>query len=176
MRKRIALIYTGRGECRHRNTALFLVSAAFLIGGVLGCMTYEKYPGTSVVQLFLSQSVYSTTILQELWTVFRWPAGLLILQLFPLVGLSVPIAMSLRGFLLSYSISAFTNESILSAVLLFGPRSVLTLPILFLLSTEILLRKAGEQAEYNPAVILACLLSLILSIVIDLTVVPMLYM
>lgn len=174
MRKRIAMIYTEKGECKHRNEALILVSASFLLGGLLGYLACEKTLPSPYVQTFLRESLYNTSVQQELWSTLRWPFGLLILQLFPLAGLSIPTAMLLRGFFLSYSISAYTEVSITSAVLLFGPNCILTLPILFILSTELLLRKAGASSECKPVVTLACLLSLCLYIVFDLTLVPML--
>lgn len=174
MRKRISMIYTGKGKGTHRNKALAMVSLAFLLGGFLGIMVYSKLPSSQYITLFLSEEIVNSTISKELWGVFRWPLGLLILRIFPLAGLTIPAFMTLRGFLLSYSISAFTEESMKAAVLLFGSTCVFTLPVVFLLSTEILLRKAGEQSEPKPAVILACFLALCLCVVIDLTVVPQL--
>lgn len=168
------MIYTGKGKGTHRNKALAMVSLAFLLGGFLGIMVYSKLPSSQYITLFLSEEIVNSTISKELWGVFRWPLGLLILRIFPLAGLTIPAFMTLRGFLLSYSISAFTEESMKAAVLLFGSTCVFTLPVVFLLSTEILLRKAGEQSEPKPAVILACFLALCLCVVIDLTVVPQL--
>ncbi|MBR5534067.1 MAG: hypothetical protein IKU62_04405 [Ruminiclostridium sp.] len=173
MGKRVTVAARPKGEGRHQNTVLILISAAFLAGGILGYLAQENLPASSYVQMFLSETG-SPDLWRELWSVVRWPTGFLILGKLPLVGLSIPMAMSLRGFLLSYSIAAFAEGNLNSAVLLFGPTCVLTLPVLFLLSTEILLRKAGEQAQGKPAVILACVLSLCLCMVIDLTVVPML--
>ena len=174
MGKGIAMMYTGKGESRHRNIVLVLLSAAFLLGGILGYLAQDNLPASSYIQLFLREAEPGLILWQELWSVFRWPVGLLILGLFPLVGITIPAVMCLRGFLLSYNISAFVQEGLTAAVLLFGPTCVFTLPVLFLLGTDILLRKAGERPEGKPAVVLACLLSLFLCIVIDLTVVPML--
>lgn len=58
--------------------------------------------------------------------------------------------------------------------MLFGPVCLLTLPVLFLLAEGILLKKAGEPTERKPAVVLACLLSLALCAVLELTVIPIL--
>lgn len=60
----------------------------------------------------------------------------------------------------------------MQAVLLFGPTCVLTLPVLFLVSTEVLLRKAGEQTEGKLALVLACLMALCLCILLDVAVIP----
>ena len=174
MKKRISMIYTAKGDATHRNKALFMVSLAFLLGGILGFLVYSKLPSSQYITLFLTEDTVNPTISKELWGVFRWPLGLLILRIFPLAGLTIPAFMTLRGFLLSYNISAFTEGSMKVAVLLFGPTCVFTLPVVFLLSTEILLRKAGGQSERKAAVILACFLALCLCVVIDLTVVPQL--
>ena len=174
MRKQFSMLYTGKGDATHRNKALFMVSLAFLLGGILGFLVYSNLTPSQYITLFLSKETVTPTISKELWGVFRWPLGLLILRIFPLAGLTIPAFMTLRGFLLSYSISAFTEGSMKAAVLLFGPTCVFTLPVVFLLSTEILLRKAGGQSERKPAVILACFLALCLCVVIDLTVVPQL--
>ena len=177
MGKQVTKVHNTKGESRHRSTALVLVSVAFLLGGLLGYLIQEKLPGSPYVHVFLKEArdhMIQPNLWQEIWRVFRWPVGLLVLRSLPFTGLSVPIWILIRGFMLSYSISAFTLEEVRFAVLLFGPSCILTLPVLFLMSTEILLRKVGEPTERKPAVILACLLSLILCMVIDLAVVPML--
>ncbi len=174
MKKRISRVRTGKGETQHRSAALALISAAFLLGGVLGFLVQKEFSASSYIQLFLQDSISGPSVGQELWWVFRWPVGLILLQLLPLAGFTIPAAICLRGFLLSYSISAFVQVQIKTAILLFGPTCAFTLPVLFLLSTAILLRKAGERYEQKPVALLACLLSLLLCIMIDLTVVPML--
>ena len=177
MGKRITMVYTRKGESRHRNTALVLISVVFLLGGILGYIAQDKVLASTYVHLFLNKVGEKTihpAFGQEIWNIFRWPGALLILRAFSLGGILIPIVVFLRGFLLSFGISAFATESLRTAVLLFGPTCVLTLPVLFILSTEILLRRIGEQRELKPAVVLACLLALCLCVVIDLAVVPLL--
>lgn len=175
MGKGVAVIYgRTKGESRHHNTALLLISAAFLAGGILGWMTEGKLPSSQYVQGFLEyikQNSFTDGTWRECWSVFRWPILVILFSRLPMAGLAIPGLLCLRGFLLSYSIAAFMEEGVLHTLLLFGPTCVLTLPVLFLLSTEILLRKAGESVGMKPAV---CLLALCLCIVIDLTVTPML--
>lgn len=169
------MIYTRKGEGRHTNTALLLISAAFLVGGLLGHWAAGKLPAEVYVRSFLDAvqgGTLETSVRRELWMVLRWPLGILVLQFLPMAGITIPAFLGLRGFLLSYSISAFVQEGIGTAVLLFGPTCILTLPVLFLLSTGVLLRKAGEVPERRPAVVLACLLALCLCILLDLTVIP----
>ena len=176
MGKGVAMIYTRqKGERGHRTIVLFLISAAFLLGGILGYWTESSWSAETYIRGFL-ETARNRTIgpspWKEIWTVFRWPAAILLLRFLPITGISVPMLLCLRGFILSYSISAFVQEEVVTAVLLFGPTCILTLPVLFLFATEVLLQKAGEHSERKPGVFLACLLALCLCIVIQMAIVP----
>ncbi len=175
MGKRIAMVYTRKGESRYRTKVLFLISAVFLFGGILGYVVQDRFPATMYIHQFLEEAEKGTiapSIWQESWRVLRWPVGLLIFWLSPLAGILIPALVFLRGFLLSVGIAAFSAVSLPTAILLFGPTSILTLPVLFILSIESLLQKAGEESNLKPSVWLACLLALCLCMVIDLTAVP----
>ena len=175
MGKGIAVMYSRKGESSHRTAALLLISVAFLLGGLLGYWAEGKLPAGIYITSFLEAARVGNLIpslWQEIWMVFRWPAGILLLRFLPLTGISVPLLLCLRGFLLSYSISAFVQENVWNALLLFGPTRVLTLPVLFLISSDVLLRKAGEQTGEKPALILACFLALFLCILLEAAVIP----
>ena len=175
MGKGITMMYSQKGGSRYCITVLVLISAAFLLGGLAGYWVEGKLSTGTYISSFLETVIdenVSVSIGQEIWNLFRWPAWILMLRFLPLVGLSIPMLLCLRGFLLSYNISAFMREGLRTTILLFAPTCILTLPVLFLLSTEVLLRKAGEDSEGKPGWILACLLALCLCMLLDMAVIP----
>ena len=96
-------------EQKNRDTVLMILSISFLIGGILGCLLEGKLSAGAYVSQFLAhstQSAVAPSFWRELWTVFRWPAAVIVLGLLPLTGLTVPALFFLRGFFLSYGIVA----------------------------------------------------------------------
>lgn len=178
MGKNTAVLHSKKkGENRSSNAALALISAAFLLGGILGWLVEGNISSEDYVRGFLDamkDRVITPEIHRELWGIGRWPLLVMVAGILPLSGLGIPAVLCLRGFLLSYSISAFWDAGAKEAAILFGPVCLLTLPVLFLMAEGFLLKRAGEPTERKPAVVMACLLSLVLCAVLELTVVPIL--
>ena len=178
MGKNAAVFHSRRkGEGRAGSTALLMISCGFLFGGILGWLLESNLSSGAYVRAFLDaikDGAITPEIPRVLWSICRWPLLVMVAGILPLAGLGIPAVLCLRGFLLSYSISAFFDVGIKEAAMLFGPVCLLTLPVLFLLAEGILLKKAGEPTERKPAVVLACLLSLALCAVLELTVIPIL--
>jgi len=176
MGKNAAVFHSRRkGEGKAGSTALLMISCGFLLGGILGWLLESNLSSGAYVRGFLDamkDGAITPEIPRVLWSICRWPLLVMVAGIFPMAGLGIPAVLCLRGFLLSYSISAFLEVSAKDAVVLFGPVCLLTLPVLFLMAEDILLRKAGEPTERKPAVVLACLLALVLCAVLELTVVP----
>ena len=168
-------------ETKNRDVALLLVSVGFLLGGIFGGLAAGKLPAETYIQQFLQTAAQETmkpSLWRELWVVFRWPGAVIVLSLLPLVGLTIPLLFFLRAFLLSYGIVSLTVgtglSGILCAGLLFGPTCLLTVPVLFVLGTEGLLRKAEETGSRRQTVFRAalCLLALCLCVFLDQVLVP----
>lgn len=168
-------------SAKNRDMALLLVSVGFLLGGIFGGLAEGKLPAETYIQEFLQAAAQETIqpdLWRELWVVFRWPGAVVILSLLPWVGLTIPLLFFLRGFLLSYGIVSLTAGSGLSGILyaglLFGPVCLLTVPVLFVLGTEGLLRKAEEPRDPRQTVlrVVLCLLALGLCVILDQVLVP----
>lgn len=168
---------------KNRDTALLLLSVGFLLGGLLGIWAERQLPMDENLVRFLAdtaQNPMEPSLLYELFVVLRWPFFVLILSFFPFVGLTMPALFCIRGFLLSYGIAAVTANVGFSgtfcAILLFGPICFLTVPVLFILGTEALMRKADEKPQKWAVSmkVLGCVPPLILCIILDCSVTPML--
>ncbi|MBS5249915.1 MAG: hypothetical protein ACLUHN_03855 [Evtepia gabavorous] len=115
---------------------------------------------------------------REVWIVFRWPVAVILLSQLPLAGVTIPVVFFLRGFFLSYGIVALMEGMGLSGVLcagvVFGPTCLLAVPVLFVLGTTGLLRKAESQPKGIPFFrrMVASLLVLALCVFLDQAVVP----
>lgn len=170
-------------ERKNRDMALLLISIGFLVGGILGCFAESKLSvDASLVRFFqeTAKGMIKPSLGRELWIVFRWPVIILALSFLPAAGWLIPAAFCVRGFFLSYGIAALvTNGGISGACcagLLYGPVSVLTVPVLFILGTEGLLRKAETGLKSRKLLLKAigCLPILFLCVFLDQNAVPML--
>lgn len=143
----------GNGKANdHRSAALLLLSVSFLLGGVLGCLAEEALPADAYIQGFFraaAQGTVQPALWRELWVVCRWPALALAAGALPLVGVTMPALFLIRGFFLSYGISALVTMGGavggLCSGVLFGPACVLTVPVLFVLGMEGLMRKVSDE-------------------------------
>lgn len=165
-------------EQKNRDTVLLILSVSFLIGGILGCLLEGKLSAGAYISQFLAQSTQSAiapSFWRELWTVFRWPAAVVVLGLLPLAWLTVPALFFLRGFFLSYGIVALMEglggTGLLWASIVFGPTCLLAVPAFFVLGTAELLGKAdGRRKPIRLAVF--CLPALIGCVCLDRAVIP----
>lgn len=170
-------------ERKNRDMALLLLSIGFLLGGILGCFAESQLPVDDSLARFFQEtakSVVKPSLGRELWIVFRWPVVVLVLSLLPTAGWFIPVLFCMRGFFLSYGIAALTTNGGISgaccAGLLYGPISLLTVPVLFILGTEGLLRKAeiGAKSKKLPLKAIACIPILFLCVFLDQNVTPVL--
>ena len=139
-------------EQKQRDTVLLMISVGFLCGAILGGLVEGKVSADPYILRFLQAHAQETLVpvlWRELWVIFRWPIAVIILSLLPFVGLTIPALFFLRGFLLSYGIVSLAAGSgfqgMLWAGLLFGPTCILTIPVMFILGTECLMKKAGSD-------------------------------
>lgn len=129
---------------------LLILSAAFLLGGLAGCLLANQVGGSGSDALgdylegYLS-AVYSggaarPEVLSLLWETIRWPLFALALGLTPLGLLGVPILFLVRGFLLSFSISSFYHVlgsvGLGLAFVVFGITGLICIPVLFVLGVQ----------------------------------------
>lgn len=131
---------------------LILLAVSFLLGGVAGCLMNGANSSAETVEAFLTSAAHrapSPSLWRELWVLLRWPAAALVVGILPMPGAVMPILFFLRGYLLSYGISAFVllrgAAGWVSSGALFGPICVLAVPVFFLAGTEGLLRKVAKS-------------------------------
>lgn len=160
-------------EQQGRYTILVLISAALITGGILGYFLFCHSSGEIYLQNFLEnvKANAAPQIWRTVWAVFRWPLGVVFLSLLPFAGITVPFLCFIRGMMLTYSAaSAFAisgTSGIALAFLLFGVNSILTVPVQFAISTELLQWKANRciPREWLPigtlclCVLLLCILA-----------------
>lgn len=133
-----------------RVAALLLLSSAFLLGGLAGCLLAKRAGGAGAdalndyLQGYLSAAgtadVARPGALCVLWQVVRWPLLAVVLGLTP-VGLpGIPLLFLARGFLLSFAIASFFRVLGLSglamAFALFGISGLISVPVLFVLGVQ----------------------------------------
>lgn len=148
---------------------LFLLGAAFLLGGVLGSSLAQHLPPTDTVTGFLQstvQGVAAPTLSRTLWCLLRWPAAAVILGWLPLAGLTLPLLFLARGCALSYGITAVMTggeSGAWWAGVLFGSTCLLAVPALFLLGTRSLVKKRPtKERNWSPGWTAAAVLALAL--------------
>ena len=170
-----------RNGTKNRDTVLLILSVGFLVGGVLGCLLEGKLSTEHYIGQFFQQAAQMSiapSLWREVWIVFRWPVAVILLSQLPLAGVTIPVVFFLRGFFLSYGIVALMEGMGLSGVLcagvVFGPTCLLAVPVLFVLGTTGLLRKAESQPKGIPFFrrMVASLLVLALCVFLDQAVVP----
>ena len=166
---------------KNDDTVLLILSVGFLVGGVLGCLLEGKLSTEHYIGQFFQQAAQMSiapSLWREVWIVFRWPVAVILLSQLPLAGVTIPVVFFLRGFFLSYGIVALMEGMGLSGVLcagvVFGPTCLLAVPVLFVLGTTGLLRKAESQPKGIPFFrrMVASLLVLALCVFLDQAVVP----
>ena len=127
--------------------ALLVLGAAFLTGGILGCimaLQFGKGENVLLVQ-YIQQCLQATegsnpSLLLLVWETVRFP-GLTVALGFTAAGLiGIPLLFLVRGFLLAFSVSGFVGlfggAGGWLAFLLLGTGGVLAIPPLFVLGTQ----------------------------------------
>lgn len=163
---------------RQRDVILCILLAAFLAGAVLGGVLESKSGAEAYILRFLQENTEKSitpAFWREAWITLRWPVGVLLLTVLPCSILTIPGLFFLRGFLLSYGITAVSlgagTAGVVCSALVFGPACLLTVPVLFVLGASSLLRK-GEHRGLTVEQGGLCLGALALCIVLDQAVVP----
>ena len=181
--------------------ALVVLSAAFLFGGLVGCMLAKQVGGegdralTEYLQYYLSAAVSGKIPDPEwfsvLWETVRWPLVTFALGLTPLGLIGIPIVFFIRGFLLSFAIASFFRVlgglGLALSFVVFGVSGLICIPILFSLGVQGILyagaltgRLTGDCKKSFPSnrIILlhcgVCIIALFISCFIEYNVIPVL--
>lgn len=146
---------------------LIILSALFLAGAVAGCLTAARVGGrtgqamTSYLQeyltLFQDRPATGSLLGSALLGAFKYHAAVFLLGLtIPGVAL-IPLVLAVRGFFLSFTITAFARVFGMAGIWLsagaFGVQALLTLPCLFFLAMSGLGASAsllGAVSGKNP--------------------------
>jgi hypothetical protein len=163
---------------KQRDVLLCILAISFLLGTVLGTTVENSITTEPYILRFLqdcTQGGVKASFWREAWTILRWPAGVLVLSILPFSLLTIPTLFFFRSFFLAYGVAAVSGGTGMvgnvCAGLMFGPTCLLTVPVLFVLGTMGLLRKAEKQPiplEHGGL----CLGALALCILLDQTAVP----
>ena len=89
-----------------------------------------------------AQGELGTTLFSVLWDCIRWPLAIVLFGFTSVGVIAIPVLMTVRGFLLSYSAASFGvllgKNGVAAAGVLFAVTAVLVLPVLFMLGCEAL--------------------------------------
>lgn len=130
--------------------ALVILTVAFFVGGLAGCVLVNRVGGNGEVALeeflkgYLSVAnngdITRPNVLTLVWETIRWPLFIFLLSVTPLGLFGIPVLFLLRGFLLSFSIASFFRvlgaSGLALAFALFGVTGVLYVPVLFILGVQ----------------------------------------
>lgn len=130
--------------------ALLILSAAFLLGGLAGCLLVNQVSGngsdalSNYLEGYLSFAYSNGTVRPEvvflLWEIVRWPLLVVVLSLTPLGLLGIPILFLVRGFLLSFAIASFFHVlgavGLTLAFIVFGITGLISVSVLFDLGVQ----------------------------------------
>lgn len=129
---------------------LFILSVAFVVGCVAGCVLVNQVGGSgeAALEAFFDEylSVVNSggltqpNIFSLVWETFRWPIFIILLSVTPLGLFAIPILFLIRGFLFSFSIASFfrvlSTSGLILAFALFGFTGLLYVPVLFVLGVQ----------------------------------------
>ncbi len=127
-----------------------ILAAAFLVGGIAGCILVNSVGGEGETALGTYLEGYFSSLVsgvfewpgffELLWETFRWPLFVVLLGLTPLGLLGLPAAFLVRGFLLSFSAASlfriFDFSGLILAFVLFGVTGIVCIPVLFQLGVQ----------------------------------------
>ena len=125
--------------------ALAVLSAAFLLGGVTGCLLASLSGGAGAEELggyltgyleLAREGTLPRGVMPLLWGQMKYLLAVLVLGLTALGLAGIPILFGLRGFFFSFSAACFCRvfgrRGLLPAFFLFGLPALLWVPALFL--------------------------------------------
>ena len=152
-----------------QRVALIVLSAAFLLGGGLGCLLAALSGGSGAEELggyltgyltLARENGLSRVLWPLLWGELKYLLAVLVLGLTALGLAGLPVVFGVRGFFLSFSAACFCRvfgqRGLLPAFFLFGLPALLWVPALFLsgvpgfLSARQLLRRASGDGRNAP--------------------------
>lgn len=124
------------------NLVLFVLAAVFLIGCFAGCIFASQVDDignsamSNYINGYLSQlNDKNVNSIMLLWSTVQWPLLLLIFSLTPVGLIGIPVIFLLRGFLLSFAVSAFCRaydvHGLLLSFIALGITGLLHIPVLF---------------------------------------------
>lgn len=129
--------------------AALLLAGSFALGSVLGCLFSARLEGAGMEALERYLSGYLALMQTDtaepgwaglVWPTFRMPLLVTVLRFTVLGVLLLPVVMGIRGFLLSFAISAFVRcyawKGMGAALLLFGFPRTLEMLVLFVLAVR----------------------------------------
>lgn len=149
-----------------RAAALCLLSVLFFAGSVAGCVAAGviRDDGGVLAEYLhnylnaLQQDGALIRAFPVLWQVIRFPLAVFLLGLTALGVAAIPVLFAVRGFALSYAVSALFRilgvQGLLLAFVLFGVSALLWMPALFELGVQGLLgsyglfRRIGGDSRY----------------------------
>lgn len=132
------------------NISLIILSAAFFLGGLAGCVLAAQVNGSGSETLIDFLENYFSSInsgseqklepILIFWDVFRWPIYIFVLSITPLGLIGIPILFFLRGFLLSFAIASFYfaigYPGITVALVVFCLSGMISIPVCFVLGVH----------------------------------------
>lgn len=133
-----------------RLSALAVLAAAFLLGGLVGCGLAASVSGggndtlAAYIQNYIAAAQAGITqppeLLPLVWEVARWPLLTLLLGFTALGIVGVPVLFAVRGFLFSFAVASFIRMFGTAggglAFLIFGFSGLLAVPVLFVLGVQ----------------------------------------
>lgn len=134
--------------------ALLILSIAFFLGGLAGCLLAGQSENDTLIQYLTSylteiqtQGAYRPAAVSLLWELIRWPLLIVALSFTPFGLLALPAAFVFRGFLLSFAVSSFFRVygfgGLALAFLVFGISGLIGVTVLLLLGVQGFLRSAA---------------------------------
>lgn len=141
--------------------AMILAAVCFGVGSILGCLFSAQLQGegstalTDYLDSYLAMVGENGTVQAGwaglCWATFRMPLLLTLLRFTVLGVLLIPLAMGVKGFLLSFAVSAFARsyawKGLAAALLLFGIPEGVQVVVLFLLAVKSWVRAEGCGRE-----------------------------
>lgn len=129
---------------------LVILSIAFLVGGLAGCVltNWSIGDGSAALKEYLAGYVDAARAgeldrpewIAVFWDQLKWPLLVFILGLTPVGLLGIPVLFLAQGFLMAFSAAAFFRVygflGLSMAFVIFGVTGLLSLPVLFLLGVQ----------------------------------------
>lgn len=147
-----------------RTKALILISICCGMGIILGCFfaLWTQDIGTDALSRYIESYLtleprdeWLGQVVKQGWNVLRLPLMVILLRFTVLGVLVIPLVVGMKGFLLSFAVSAFVRcygvRGEAAAMMLFGASSAVEVGILLLLAVDswVIARERGAGKERN---------------------------